>query len=305
MGLYRPIFAQNRSHVDSPTGSFTLATNAPPTADVTVPLTTNGQCAVSPTDVILPAGSTAPQVVTVTIVDDLVVEASPHPCAITTGDPTSGDGFYDGLDAADVADTSVDVLDNDTAGITLDDSALTTLDEATVATNTSFTLAADTPPTADVTVPLTTNGECTVNPTSVILPANSTAAQVVTVTVVDDLVVEASPHPCAITTGDPTSGDGFYDALAAADVADTSVDVLDDDMVPTEPTPEPIPAPVEPEPVAPAPSGDPVPLEPEDLGVTELPSTGETPAWRTPLILAVGLGTLLTLLGGAWILRRR
>jgi PKD repeat protein len=68
-------------------------------------------------------------------------------------------------------------------------------------------------------------------PASVTLPAGSTTPVTVTVTGVDDDIVDGDIG-YIIITGDPTSTDLDYDALGAADVADISVTNQDDDNTP-------------------------------------------------------------------------
>ncbi|MCA9904806.1 MAG: hypothetical protein KC547_13210, partial [Anaerolineae bacterium] len=106
-----------------PNDTFTLNAGTNPTATVTIPISASVQCEVSTngvnffvnTNVILPAGSTAAQTVTVRAVDDNVVETS-QSCTITTGDPTSGDSSYNALTASAVPDVSVSITENDVAG---------------------------------------------------------------------------------------------------------------------------------------------------------------------------------------------
>ena len=210
------------------TATFNVSADTPPTATVTIPLnssdTTEGTV---PASVTLPASSTAAQTVTVTGVDDAVADGN-IAYTIGTGDPTSTDNAYNDLGAGDVADVSATNNDNDVAGITVTPtSGLTTTEAGGTA---SFDVSADTPPTATVTVPLNSSDttEGTV-PASVTLPASSTAAQTVTVTGVDDAIVDGN-IAYTIFTGDPTSGDGAYDALGAGDVADVSVTNNDDDV---------------------------------------------------------------------------
>ncbi|RMG76333.1 MAG: hypothetical protein D6711_04200, partial [Chloroflexi bacterium] len=46
--------------------------------------------------------------------------------------------------------------------------------------------------------------------------------------------------------------------------------------------------------------------QPELLGITELPSTGETPAWRDDVLQVMMLAGGLILLGGAvWVIKQR
>ena len=101
-------------------------------------------------------------------------------------------------------------------------------DTATV----QFSLA--TAPTANVTIPLsltdTTEGtlsgvtDITITTTS----WNTPASNQVTITGVDDVDIDGV-EGYQLITGDPTSGDGSYDALGADDVSDVNLFNLDDD----------------------------------------------------------------------------
>ena len=103
----------------------------------------------------------------------------------------STDPNYSGVNAADVAVTNTD---NDSAGITVTPTAgLTTTEAGGTAT---FTVVLNTQPTADVTIALSSSDttEGTVGPASLTFTtANWNAAQTVTVTGVDDAVVDG-PH---------------------------------------------------------------------------------------------------------------
>ncbi|MBE2183839.1 MAG: DUF11 domain-containing protein, partial [Anaerolineae bacterium] len=85
------------------TATFGVAAQANPVSPVSIPVTTDGECAVSVNPVVLAAGNVTPVTVTVTSVDDLDVEGT-HTCVITLGDPTSADANYHNLNAVDVAD---------------------------------------------------------------------------------------------------------------------------------------------------------------------------------------------------------
>jgi len=209
------------------TATFTLTPDPAPTADVTVPLSSSDPTeGTVPASVVLPSGSADPVTVTVTGVDDAVKDGDIG-YTIVTGDPTSSDADFNNLGAGDVDDVSVTNLDNEVPGVTVTPTdGLTTTERGGTAT---FSVKANTAPTADVTVPLSSSDttEGTV-PASVVLPAGSTDPVTVTVTGVNDDVNDGDVG-YTIVTGDPTSGDGDYGALGAADVADVSVTNLNDD----------------------------------------------------------------------------
>ena len=217
---------------DGTSASFSISVGLPPTADVTIPLsssdTTEGT---APVSVVLPAGSTSAVPVTVSGVDDSIVDGNIG-YTIVTGDPTSGDAAYGGLTAGDVADVSVVNQDDDVAGIIAGPpTGLTTTEGGGTAT---IFVSLDASPTADVIVPLTSSdpSEGTV-PASVTLPAGSSSASPVAVTVtgVDDAVLDGDV-PYTIITGDPTSADAAYNALGGGDVNDVTVTNRDNEVIP-------------------------------------------------------------------------
>lgn len=127
------------------------------------------------------------------------------------------------------ASASGSIADNDVAGITVGSTTVNITEGGTTA---MVGFQANTPPLSSVSIPITTDGQCTVSPNPVVLPANVTTVISVTVTAVDDAVVEGT-HSCVITTGDPTSADPAYDALTGANVADITATVTDNDVLPT------------------------------------------------------------------------
>src|SRR5438309_6172007 len=122
------------------------------------------------------------------------------------------------------ADVAVTNTDNDTAGISvIPTSGLTTTEGGGTAT---FTIALGTQPTANVTIGLSSSDltEGTVAPASLTFtPANWNTAQTVTVTGVDDFVVDGNVA-YTIVTAAATSTDGIYGGMNAADVAVTNTD---------------------------------------------------------------------------------
>ena len=217
------------------TDTYTLVLTSIPANQVTITATPDAQCNLGAgagvaINLTFNTDATAmnPQTVTVAAVDDAIAEGL-HSCVITHT-VASGDGNYNAIAVPSVISA---ITDNDIAGITIT-APLANINEEG-ATSTTFTLAANTPPTANVTVPVTPDAQCDLgagagNLINVTLPLNVTTAQTVTVTAVNDATSETATHTCTITTGNPTSGDGQYDALDAASVADTSANVLDNDI---------------------------------------------------------------------------
>ena len=120
-----------------------------PTAAVTVTLVADAQVAVTPkTLTFTPANWDTPQTVTVTAVNDAVAEDA-HTGTITHTS-ASADAGYDGIA---IAPLTVDITDNDAAGIVIGQSGgATTVEEGGFGD--TFTVALASRPTAAVTVTL-------------------------------------------------------------------------------------------------------------------------------------------------------
>ena len=205
------------------TATFTVALDTPPFANVTVDLsssdTTEGT--VSPSSLTFtPVNWSTAQTVTVTGVDDVMIDGN-IAYTIVTAPATSSDGFYNGIDPADVSVTN---NDDDIVGITVTPfSGLITTENGDTAT---FSVVLDAAPTADVIIGLSSDDtdEGTVSPSS--LTFNSTdwsTAQTVTVTGVDDVAVDGDTA-YKIVTAAAVSGDSRYSGLNAYDVAVTNID---------------------------------------------------------------------------------
>jgi len=199
-------------------------------APITVNYNVTSSTAAAPADYVtlsgsvnVPVGADSATIAVDTTADDNTVEGD-ETVAVTLGTTSNAQ-----VTATAPTSATVNIADDDTAGITVNTVALTTLDEDDVATTTSFTVAANSSPTSDVTVPLTSDGQCSV-PASVVLPAGVKTAQTVTVTAVNDTTSEAATHNCVITTGDPSSADATYNAFGASDVANVTASVLDNDI---------------------------------------------------------------------------
>ncbi|MBC6934721.1 MAG: SH3 domain-containing protein, partial [Chloroflexi bacterium] len=141
-----------------------------------------------------PGNYNVAQTVTVTAVDDLVVEGA-HTCTITHAVGAGSAPEYIGLAIPNVV---ANVTDNDTPGVTITESGGST-DIAEGGATDTYTVVLNAMPSANVVINLTTDGQCTVAPvTLTFTPANYNILQLVTVTAVDDALVEG-PHTCVIT----------------------------------------------------------------------------------------------------------
>ncbi len=205
------------------TVQFTVVLQSQPIANVTIPLTSSDttEGTVSPAELVFtPVNYNAPQTVTVTGLNDAIVDGN-QVYTIVTEPATSLDPGYLGMNAADVTITN---LDNDTAGIVVSETAITT-GEASGGTAT-FSIRLLSEPTANVTIALTSSDltEGTVSPAQLVFtPANFNAPQQVTVTGVDDAIADGN-QLYTIVTEPATSTDPAYNNLDGANVTATNVD---------------------------------------------------------------------------------
>ncbi|MFO0888458.1 MAG: Calx-beta domain-containing protein [Isosphaeraceae bacterium] len=203
------------------TATFTVVLNSQPTANVTVALSSSNTAegTVGPASLTFTAANwNTPQTVTVTGVDDSVSDGEVEYSIL--GAVTSTDANYGGLGL------QVDAVnqDNDTPGITVSPTAGLTTTEAGGAA--SFTVVLNTQPTGDVTIPLSSDdtSEGTIGVSSLTFtPENWDVPQTVTVTGVDDFVVDGDVA-YSIVAGPATSADPNYNGFDADDVSVTNLD---------------------------------------------------------------------------------
>jgi len=165
----------------------------------------------------------APQVVTVTGVDDKVADG-PQPYVVhVVPKPESADADY-----AHVLETDVSFvnIDDDSPGITvMAASGLTTTEGGGSAT---FTMVLNSQPTAEVKIALTSSNtlEGTVTPAMLVFtPANYAAPQIITIKGVNDDVQDGT-QPYKINTAPAVSNDPNY---ASIDASNVDVRNTDDD----------------------------------------------------------------------------
>ncbi len=135
--------------------SFTVALTSKPKSDVTVPVSSNdtSEGTVSPTSLVFtPTNWNAAQTITVKGVDDTVQDGD-QDYTIVLGEPTTTDADYAQTDPPDVAMSNVD---DDMAGIDISPASGPTTETGETAT---FTIVLRSKPTADVTIPLSSNDE--------------------------------------------------------------------------------------------------------------------------------------------------
>ena len=234
-------------------GSYTVVLTSQPTADVTVYVSADAQVTADPTSVSFGAGGEAlgepvvftstdwddPQTITVAAVDDSVAEGD-HEGTITH-ESASEDSNYDELDIDDV---TVDITDNDTAGVTVSPASISATEGGDGG---SYYVGLTSEPVSPVTISLNPDGQVALTPTSLtFLPGDyvclATASegslwnepQLVTVTAVDDTAIEGG-H-IGIITHEASSEDPDYSGIPIGSV---TVNITDNDF--------PIPPPVEPE----------------------------------------------------------
>jgi hypothetical protein len=216
------------------TTTFTIVLSSQPSADVTVPLSSSNEAEGVLVDdvtsvVFTMANWNKPVPVTVKGVNDKVADG-PQKYTIKTAAATSTDASYKGLNADDV-----DVIndDDDMPGIQVSAASGPTTEAGGKAT---FTVVLSSQPKSPVSIPIassnTAEGVLPLNVTTVdFTPGNWSDPQTITVTGVDDTIVDGSPS-YKIVLSKPTSTDADY---AAIDPDDVSLTNTDDDVAP--PTP--------------------------------------------------------------------
>jgi len=205
------------------TATFTIVLNSPPTANVTIDLSTSDatEGTVSVAQVIFtPANWDTAQTVTVTGVNDAFDDGD-IAYSIVTAAAVSTDAAYSGMNPANVAVTNTD---NDVASIAVSPgSGLVTTEAGGTAT---FSVVLTSMPTANVTINLSSSDatEGTIS-TGVLTftPASWNVAQTVTVTGVGD-AFDDGDVAYSIVTAAATSADSVYNGMNAANVSVTNLD---------------------------------------------------------------------------------
>jgi len=204
------------------TDTFTVVLNSQPSADVTISISSSdtNEGTVSPASLTFTSSNwNSQRTVTVTGADDDVNDGDTG-YSVITGACASTDGNYSGLAVDDVSVTNTD---NDAAGVTVTPtSGLVTTEAGDTAT---FTVVLHSEPTADVSIDISSSNinEGTVSPLTLTFTAgNWNTPQTVTVTGVDDFVIDGDIGYTALTSS--SSSDSDYNSIAVDDVSVTNND---------------------------------------------------------------------------------
>ncbi|CAM2069373.1 DUF4251 domain-containing protein [Sulfidibacter corallicola] len=202
------------------TDTYTIQLDSVPAGAVEITVTADSQTEVSlngtdfASSQVFSRSDTTTQTITVRAVDDMVDEAATHTGTITQAITNTGDAadYPIGLTIDSV---TVNVTDNDTAGVAVVQSGGTT-DIAEGGATDTYTLALATVPSGAVQITVTADAQTEVSLDGVNFAASQnfsrsdTTSQTVTVRAIDDLVIESSPHTGTLSHAITASPDANY-----------------------------------------------------------------------------------------------
>lgn len=208
------------------TDTFTVVLELQPSSNVvlTVVSADTGEATVDTgTLTFTPANWDTPQAVTVTGIDDDVVDGNQTTIITMSIDDANSDNAFDPLSDKTV---SVTTIDNDVAGFTIAESGGgTTVSET--GTIDTFTVVLDAEPLTDVVLSVVSadTDEATVSTSTLTFtPANWDTTQTVTVTGVDDAVADANTTTSVTVAVVDASSDNAFDPLSDQIVTVTTTD---------------------------------------------------------------------------------
>ena len=206
------------------TDTFTVVLNAQPSSDVVLQFVSGdtGEATVTSLLTFTSGNWNSAQTVTVTGVDEEFVDLNQTSTITASIVDVSSDDNFDS-----VADQTVSVTttDDDTAGFTIAQTGGSTSVNESGTTDT-FTIVLTGRPTSDVVLSITSGdtGEATVTNALTFTSANWNSAQTVTVTGVDDNIIDGTiTSTITVAVNDGSSNDNF-DAVANQTVSVTTVD---------------------------------------------------------------------------------
>ena len=220
-GISKTVFSSTPTE-DGGYGVFGVYLNSQPTSNVTIAILSSdtSEGTVSPALLIFtPVNWQSSQVVTVTGVDDILVDPTEEFTVIIAG-AVSEDSNYSGIDLEDVP---AQTTDDESPGFVIDDISGDTNEAGATATVQIKLLAR---PASDVVIPVSSNdtSEGTVSPASLTYTSvNWGAYQTVTVTGVNDFSVDGNQN-YEIVFGVVSSSDGYYNTLNPDDVSLSNTD---------------------------------------------------------------------------------
>ncbi len=209
---------------NGPNGTFTVVLTAEPSSNVVISAISGdtSEGTVSPgTLTFTPANYNTPRTVTVTPVDDPVVDGPVTYDVTMSVVDASSDNNFDTLADQTVSVTNVD---DDTAGYTLSTATLSTTENGP---NGTFTVVLTAQPASNVVISATSGDttEGTISPaTMTFTPANYDTPRTVTVTPVDDPVVDGPVTYNVTMSVVDASSDNNFDPLPNQNVSVTNAD---------------------------------------------------------------------------------
>ncbi|MBL9182873.1 MAG: DUF1800 family protein [Verrucomicrobiaceae bacterium] len=210
------------------TDTFTVVLSQQPTAPVTLTFTGDAEVSVSPSTLTFIPGATGSgtfnvaQTVTVRAVDDSIIEPAILHWGQVTATAASTDAAFDGIAITPVFSS---VYDNDGVRISLAQSGGSTFTNENGVTDT-YTVALSHAPAADVVITAAANSQLSLSPAVLTFTAaNWATPQTVTITAVDDALVEAASHTGLITHSVASTDPLYHNAS----VATLTVPVWDND----------------------------------------------------------------------------
>lgn len=212
---------------DGTTATFTVVLTSEPvgTATISVSSSDTGEGTVSPSSLSFTGANwDIPQTVTVTGVDDAVVDGDID-FTVIIGAVSGGGSAYSGIDPDDISVTNID---NNNPGVDIVNGGLSVSETGTTD---SFTIALGGSPVDTVVINIASSdtGEVTVSPSSVTFDSdNWDTPQTITVTGVDDELVDGTQSPSITLIIDQDASDSGYDNLS---IPSQAVSVSDDDAV--------------------------------------------------------------------------
>ena len=206
--------------------TFTVVLDAEPDSNVVILVSSGdtGEATVSVSSLtFIPAAWNTAQTVTVTGVDDNLIDGNQNTTITLSIDDTNSDDNFDPLANQTVSATTTD---DDVAGFTIVESSGST-SVAESGTNDTFTVVLDAEPDSNVVILVSSGdtGEATVNVASLtFIPASWNTAQTVTVTGVDDNLIDGNQNTTVTLSIDDANSDDNFDPLANQTVSATTTD---------------------------------------------------------------------------------
>ena len=201
------------------TDTYDVVLDLEPSGTVTVTLNPDADASLSASSLTFTTGNWfTPQTITVTAVDDAIVEGA-HTGTITH---SASGGSYDGVSISNVV---ANITDNDNPSVTITETATSTNVVEGGATDT-YDVVLDLEPSGTVTITITSDADATTTPGSLTFTTgNWFTAQTATVTAIDDTTVEGA-HTGTITH---SASGGSYDGVSISNVVANITD--NDDTV--------------------------------------------------------------------------